>query len=126
LATRRVDAVDITTPGADRFNVVVDATGRPDGMRKALELVRPRGTLVMKSTFHGEAPLAPWPIVVDEITIVGSRCGPFRRAIDVLASGAVQVRPLISRIAALDEYDAAFAEARESFKVLFAPGGTAG
>ena len=45
----------------------------------------------MKSTFHGEAPIATWPIVVDEVTLVGSRCGPFRPAIELLASGAVQV-----------------------------------
>jgi threonine dehydrogenase-like Zn-dependent dehydrogenase len=108
-------------PPQDRFDVVVDVTGRPEGMRRALELVRPRGTVVMKSTFHGEAALATWPIVVDEITMVGSRCGPFRPALELLASGAVQVRPLISRIMALDDYEAAFAEARRAVKILIQP-----
>ena len=49
-------------------------------------LVKPRGTVVMKSTFHGEAPVATWPVVVDEVTLLGSRCGPFRPALDLLAS----------------------------------------
>jgi threonine dehydrogenase-like Zn-dependent dehydrogenase len=104
-----------------RFDVVVDATGRPDGFQQALEYVRPRGIVVMKSTFHGEAAIASWPIVVNEVTIVGSRCGPFARAIDLLASGAVRTAPLVSRIAALADYDSAFEDARRSLKVLFTP-----
>jgi alcohol dehydrogenase len=100
-------------------DIVVDATGRPEGFRTALELVRPRGTIVMKSTFHGEAPMAPWPIVVNEVTIVGSRCGPFPDAIAVLASGTVRTGPLVSRIARLEEYESAFADARRSMKVVF-------
>ena len=116
-----ITALPVDTPieGADRFDVVVDATGRPEGMRRALAIVRPRGTVVMKSTFHGEAALATWPIVVDEIALVGSRCGPFRRALELLASGIVNVNPLISRIATLREYEAAFADARRRIKVLF-------
>ncbi len=106
-------------PISTRFDIVVDATGRAEGMRRALELVRPRGTVVLKSTFHGEAPLASWPIVVDEVTLVGSRCGPFRRAIDLLASGAVRVKPLVAMVATLDEHASAFAHARRALKVLF-------
>jgi alcohol dehydrogenase len=104
----------------DRYDVVVEATGRPEGLRCALALVRPRGTVVMKSTFHGDTALASWPVVVHEVTLVGSRCGPFRRAIDLLASGAVRVGPLVSRVAALDEHESAFADARRNLKVLFA------
>ena len=110
---------DAPVSGDRRFDVVVDATGRPEGIRRALELVRPRGTVVLKSTFHGEATFASWPIVVDEVTVVGSRCGPFRRAIQMLASGAVQVKPLVSRVASLDEYESALADARRALKVLF-------
>jgi alcohol dehydrogenase len=110
---------DVSIEGADRFDVVVDVTGRPEGMRRALEIVRPRGTVVMKSTFHGQVALATWPIVVEEITMVGSRCGPFRPALELLASGAVKVHPLISRIAPLQDYEPAFAEARRAIKVLF-------
>jgi threonine dehydrogenase-like Zn-dependent dehydrogenase len=104
----------------NRFDVVVDVTGRPDGLRRSLDLVQPRGTVVMKSTFHGEAPLASWPIVVDEVTLLGSRCGPFRRALEVLASGVVSVEPLVSRVAGLHEYESAFADSRRALKVLFA------
>ncbi|MBA3295872.1 MAG: alcohol dehydrogenase catalytic domain-containing protein [Acidobacteria bacterium] len=116
LAAVRTDSL---TPRAARFDVVVDATGRPEGIRRALELVRPRGTVVMKSTFHGEAAIVAWPVVVDEVTLVGSRCGPFHRAIGLLASGAVRVRPLISRVTALHDYESAFADARRGLKVLF-------
>ena len=105
---------------ARRFDIVVDVTGRPAGLTRALELVRPRGTVVMKSTFHGEAPIESWPIVVDEVTLVGSRCGPFAPAIDLLASGAVQVKPLVARVAALDQHAAAFADAKHALKILFA------
>ncbi len=73
----------------------------------------------MKSTFHGEAALASWPIVVNEITLVGSRCGPFAPALELLASGAVAVEPLVSRLATLDDFEAAFSEAQRSLKVIF-------
>jgi threonine dehydrogenase-like Zn-dependent dehydrogenase len=116
LASQRSEA---SVPDGSRYDVVVDATGRPEGLRRALEIVQPRGTIVMKSTFHGEAPLEPWPIVVDEVTLVGSRCGPFQRAIDLLAAGAIQVGPLVARVAPLHEYESAFADARRSLKVLF-------
>ena len=101
-----------------RFDVVVDATGRPEGLARALELVRPRGTVVLKSTFHGEVPIAPWPIVVNEVTLIGSRCGPFRTAIDLLASGAVRVDPLVAAVVPLDDYAIAFSEARHALKVI--------
>ena len=106
-------------PARSRYDVVVDVTGRPEGLRRSLELVKPRGTVVMKSTFHGEAPVTTWPVVVDEVTLLGSRCGPFRPALQLLASGAVQVKPLISRVARLEDHASAFAEARRALKVLF-------
>lgn len=116
LDTRRADA---STRGASRFDLVVDATGRPEGIQRALDLVRPRGTVLLKSTFHGLAPVASWPIVVDEVTVIGSRCGPFRRALELLASGAVHVRPLVSRVTTIDDYKSAFADARRALKILF-------
>jgi alcohol dehydrogenase len=116
LATAKSDE---PVPAADRFDVVVDVTGRPEGLARALELVRSRGIVVMKSTFHGEMPLATAPIVVDEVTLVGSRCGPFRRALDLLASGSVHVEPLIARVAPLDAFESAFLDARRALKVLF-------
>ena len=105
-----------------RFDVVVDATGRPEGLTRALELVHPRGTVVMKSTFHGEAPVATWPAVVNEVLLVGSRCGPFARAIELLSSGSIRTDPLISSVMRFEDHGAAFAAARSSLKVLFAPG----
>ena len=105
---------------SDRFDVVVDVTGRPEGLRRALTIVRPRGTVVMKSTFHGEASIESWPIVVDEVALVGSRCGPFDRAIGMLESGAVRVDPLVARVASLEEHASAFTDARRSLEILFA------
>jgi threonine dehydrogenase-like Zn-dependent dehydrogenase len=91
-------------------DIVVDCTGSDSGMPTALTLVRPRGTIVMKTTTAGTQTLALAPVVVDEITVVGSRCGPFDQALAALASNDVAVLPLISSrfdlshaIAALDE-----------------------
>lgn len=110
-------------PGVRRFPYVVDASGSPDGLALALRLTEPRGTLVLKSTFHGAARMETWPIVVDEVTIVGSRCGPFRRALDLLRSGRVDPRPLISRVFPLREAPEAVREAGAAgvVKVLLKP-----
>ncbi len=79
-----------------KFDVVVEASGSESGFSSAVELVRPRGTIVLKSTFHGTP---TWPasrIVVDEITIVGSRCGRFAPAVSLLANNRLDVNHLIS------------------------------
>ncbi len=78
------------------FDVVVEASGSESGFATALDLVRPRGKIVLKSTFHGTPVWQASRVVVDEITIVGSRCGRFRPALDLLASGSVNVEGLIS------------------------------
>jgi threonine dehydrogenase-like Zn-dependent dehydrogenase len=70
---------------------VVDATGAADALRQALALVRPRGTIVLKTTVAGEHRLDLAPAVVNEITLVGSRCGRFRPALDALARGEIAV-----------------------------------
>ncbi len=80
---------------ADDFDLVVEATGNPDGLKEALRLVRPRGTLVLKSTFAGAATVDLTKLVVGEVQVVGSRCGPFAPALRLLAQGAVQVLPLV-------------------------------
>ncbi|MCK6506729.1 alcohol dehydrogenase catalytic domain-containing protein [Myxococcota bacterium] len=80
-------------PPAD---VVVDCTGSPDGLRLATARVRPGGTLVLKTTVHLPEPLQPTPWVIDEITVVGSRCGPFAPALRLLAGGLVDPRPLVT------------------------------
>lgn len=105
----------------NQFDVVVDATGRADGLAAALTLVRPLGTIVLKSTTHGETAAALWPVVVHEVTVVGSRCGPFKRAIELLAGGSVSVLPLIAGSFSLDDHDKAFVAARRELKVLITP-----
>lgn len=105
------------------FDVVVEATGEPSGLRRAIALVRPRGTIVLKSTYHGAAPLALAPVVIDEITVVGSRCGPFAPALDHLASDASSLAALVTARYALDDAAHAFATAasRDAMKVVVAP-----
>ncbi len=83
---------------ANAFTLVVEATGSPSGLALAQRITVPRGTLVLKSTFHGAAPVETWPIVVKELTVIGSRCGPFPAALALVRSGRVDPRPLISRV----------------------------
>jgi len=77
-------------------DIVIDATGSDSGLPTALALVRPRGTIVQKTTVAGAQTMAWAPIVIDEISVIGSRCGPFDRALAALASGEVDVSGLIS------------------------------
>ncbi len=67
-------------------DIVVDCTGRAAGLERAIELVRPRGTVVMKTTVAEAQPVNLAPLVIDEINVLGSRCGPFSEAISALAS----------------------------------------
>ena len=107
----------------DSCALVIEATGSPSGLRLALEMTEPRGTLVLKSTFHGATPVETWPIVVKELSIIGSRCGPFAAAISLLRSGEVEPRPLIARIFSLADVPKAiqFAQKRGVMKVLLKP-----
>jgi alcohol dehydrogenase len=98
---------------ANAFTLVVEATGSPSGLAIAQQITAPRGTLVLKSTFHGATPVETWPIVVKEITIVGSRCGPFPAALALLRSGRVDPRPLISRVFPLKDVAAAIRYAQK-------------
>ena len=84
---------DPPDPGAD---VVVEATGRTEGLARALELVRPEGTIVLKTTVAGSTPVRFAEPVINEVRILGSRCGPFRPALEALGLGTVEVRPMIS------------------------------
>jgi threonine dehydrogenase-like Zn-dependent dehydrogenase len=97
----------------EKFRLVVEATGSPTGLRLAQEMTEPRGTLLLKSTFHGAAPVETWPLVVKEITVVGSRCGPFDKAIALLHSGRVDPMALISREFPLREAAQAIAYAQK-------------
>jgi alcohol dehydrogenase len=84
-------------------DVVVDCTGNAGGFEMAMQMVRPRGTIVLKSTFAAAKPVNLAPLVIDEITVVGSRCGPFREAIRALAEKQIDVASLISRRMRLDQ-----------------------
>src|SRR5262245_41596951 len=98
LQTLNIQTVLLTDLPLERMaDVVVDCTGSESGLPLALQLVRPRGTVVLKTTVAGTQQMAWAPIVIDEITIVGSRCGPFDRALTALAGGRISVQPLISR-----------------------------
>ena len=121
VATRKVrgDASDLKSV-KENYQLVVEATGSPTGLRLAEEMTEPRGTLLLKSTFHGAAPVETWPIVVKEITVVGSRCGPFAKATALLRSGKVDPTPLISRTFTLEDAAKAigYAQERGVMKVL--------
>jgi alcohol dehydrogenase len=104
---------------ADRdYDLVVDATGSPEGFNMALGFVRPRGTIVLKTTSASGAQINLAPIVIDEITVIGSRCGPFSVAIEAIRSGVINVQPLISATYPLDDALSAFEAAVGSLKVL--------
>jgi threonine dehydrogenase-like Zn-dependent dehydrogenase len=98
---------------AAAFTLVVEATGSPSGFALAQQLTAPRGTLVLKSTFHGAANVETWPIVVKEITVIGSRCGPFAPALELLRTGRVDPLPLISSVFPLKDAAAAMRHAQE-------------
>jgi alcohol dehydrogenase len=106
-----------------QFPLVVDATGSAEGLRTAIAMCEPRGTVVMKSTVHGLVPIDTAPAIVNEITLVGSRCGRFEPALRMLSSGKVRVGNLISEEFSLDRAPEAFARAgtKGVLKVLLRP-----
>ncbi|HKD08150.1 MAG TPA: alcohol dehydrogenase catalytic domain-containing protein [Bryobacteraceae bacterium] len=99
------------------YRWVVDATGSSAGLRQALSMVEPRGTVILKSTIHGEAPIDTARVIVDEITLVGSRCGRFAPALELLArqpeSGGIDVESLIAERFALSQAPEALSKAAE-------------
>jgi len=130
-ARQRLDLLPAGVPGArledlegERFDLVVEATGAASGLGLATRLVRPRGTIVLKTTVHEPLPQSPTPWVIDEVTLVGSRCGPFEPALRLLAAGLVDPRPLLSGRFALREGVEALAEAAsgDAVKVVLDPG----
>jgi len=125
LARRRgIEGVTVEHAGAYArgFDVVVEASGGASGFALALDLLRPQGALVLKSTFHGATPVDASRVVVDEIRVIGSRCGRFAPALDLLARGAVDVASLVSEVLPLDRAEDAMrrAAAPGVLKVLLA------
>ena len=123
--TRDIEAVLLEDASSlyQCFDVVIEASGSESGFATALDLVRPRGKLVLKSTFHGKPAWEAWRVVVDEITIVGSRCGRFAPVLELLASKRLQVADLISEEFRLSEGVRAIERASETgvMKVLLDP-----
>ena len=114
---------EITTSDEKCFDLVIEATGRESGFLDSLKLVKPRGNVILKSTIASKNKLDLSPAVVHEITFIGSRCGPFKPAIDALATGVIQTDDLIDSEYTIDNYDKAFKRASEpdSLKVLLRP-----
>lgn len=108
------------TPKRGRFRWVVEATGTAEGLSEAIAMTEPRGTLILKSTVHGAVPVDAAAVVVNEITIVGSRCGRFAPAITLLRQGQIRTAEMITARYPLAEAPAAFAKASErgALKVL--------
>ncbi len=102
------------------FDVVVECTGSRMGLPDAIDMIRPHGTIVLKSTFHAPLKWNPSRIAVDEITIVGSRCGPFETALGLLQKKKVVTAPFLTSVYPFKKWQTAFRRARQknSFKVL--------
>jgi threonine dehydrogenase-like Zn-dependent dehydrogenase len=109
---------------SNAFDWVVEATGSQAGLNQAIQMARPRGTVFMKSTVHGRIQLDTARLIVNEITLVGSRCGRFEPALNLLQSGSVQVTDMVSERMPLAEAKRAFARAAERgvLKVLLNAG----
>lgn len=101
-------------------DIVVDCTGSPTGLPLALQLVRPCGTIVLKTTVADSQTMQMAPVVIDEVRILGSRCGPFDMALQMLQKGQVNVEPLLSARYPLQDALTAFEQARrkDTLKVL--------
>ena len=102
------------------YDWVVDATGSPEGLRQAVRMTRPRGTVILKSTMHGLVGVDTAPVIVNEITLVGSRCGRFEPALDLLARNLIPVDDMISQQLPLADASRAFERAAQkgALKVL--------
>lgn len=111
LARRGIPVATVEEAGNPSADVVVECTGSPEGFAIARRWVRPRGTLVLKSTYHGTLEVNMTMIAVDEVTVVGSRCGPFEPALRLLRQGLVEVLPLIHARYPLRQADRAFEHA---------------
>jgi alcohol dehydrogenase len=107
---------------AAEYEYVVDATGSAEGLKQAVGMCRPRGTVVLKSTIHGNVAIDTAPVIVNEVTLVGSRCGRFEPALRLLARNRINVEDMISDEYPLSKAPLAFERAskRGTLKVLLA------
>ena len=123
LAARGIETIEPGDVEPRRWDIVVEATGSQSGFELAAAALRPRGTLVLKSTYRGEITLALAPFVVYEITIIGSRCGPFAPALRLLERGEVDPTALVAETYPLERADEAMEAAGRpgTIKVLLRP-----
>jgi threonine dehydrogenase-like Zn-dependent dehydrogenase len=95
------------------YEWVVDATGSQAGLRAAVGMAQPRGTVILKSTVHGHVPIDTAPVIVNEITLVGSRCGRFEPALSLLENNRIDVRSMISEVTTLEAAPEGFKRAAQ-------------
>lgn len=102
------------------YDIVVEATGSPEGIELALQLVKPRGKIVLKTTAAAGKKINLAPVVIDEIQVIGSRCGPFEPALRAVSAGLIDVKSLVTAVYRPEHAEKAFEKAREStsLKVL--------
>jgi len=124
LVSRKITVISEEDILKGKYEVVIEATGSPNGFTLARLAIRPRGTIVLKSTYRGNTEVDFSTIVVDELTLVGSRCGSFEPALELLASGKIDPRPLIEANYPLELGIQAFEHAARPgmLKILIHPG----
>lgn len=105
----------------NKWDIIIEATGNPEGLMIALDYIKPRGTIILKSTYHNNLKINQSNIVINEVTLVGSRCGNFNIAINLLKQNLIKLQPLITKILPLEKYEQAFSLAQNpnSFKIIF-------
>ena len=115
--------IDISPGDEQSFDLVVEASGSNSGFGDTMKLVRPRGTVILKSTIASRDNLDLTPTIVNEITVIGSRCGLFRPAIDALATGIISIDDMVDSTFSLDDLSEAIKHAREpeTMKVFLKP-----
>jgi threonine dehydrogenase-like Zn-dependent dehydrogenase len=123
LAKRDIRTISEGRLGDMKYDIIIEATGSADGFLLARKCVRPRGKIILKSTYKGNLDVNLSAIVVDEVTLIGSRCGPFEPALRLLAEGKVDPAPLIEAVYPLDQGIEAFNKAALPgvLKVLIQP-----
>ncbi len=112
-----VETMAVTTAQklSREFDLLVEATGSPRGWHQALKFIKPRGTIVLKSTFHEQVAFNPAPLVVDEITVIGSRCGRFEAALELLERRRIHPARLL-------QYTLPLSRTLEAFELASQPG----